>query len=638
MGYATAGQRHRLIKQSETVLPPCRHVATRHLEGGAPVRSKGVLILNAVLALWSCSAFAVAGNHETGLAAEFKAATPTERAKLAGSLSYGNNTPAVVAALLPFLRSDDAELRADTAYLLRRFHSDALQSAAPALLGALASDPAWRVRANAAYALMTLPENAGVLPAFGKCASDRDERVRAACAMGVATVARTRHAVDEHVLSLLVTDLGDDSRLVRYGAAGGLAEIKATDPSVIHALAARLDIEPDPWVRGAIALALAASGPAAEPALPALTRAVLDPLPLYTANQVVNAMAAIGTPAVPTLIATLGYRGPRSSRRAAIDAKAALLKLRVPMTGPLIMALQRGPAQQRMLAADVLGEKDAEAIAAIPALAGALSDEDAGVRRAATASLGYLAEYDTRALPALLGALEDPDANVREAAVNALDDGLDGAFGSHDRAMAASGAGKPVPKPVDVLPPPLVAQMARALGAHLGDSRGAVAGIAAEALGKMGPRAAPALGALKTALLAPQSGNARDAADALAAMGSMGAPLLIEAVRTGASSADQNNIGIRGRAAAGLATLAGNHQLGDYKDAAVAALIEGLSDPRGDVRGDVADALGSLGQSGDFLSMKTTVVAAFKAAMDREQDDNAKRSMQLAMRNWGVGS
>src|SRR6185312_16203692 len=113
--------------------------------------------------------------------------------------------------------------------------------------------------------------------------------------------------------------------------------------------------------------------------------------------------------------------------------------------------------------------------------------------------------------------------------------------------------------------------------------------------------------------------------------------LLIEAVRTGASSADQNNIGIRGRAAAGLATLPGNKQLGDYKDAAVAALIEGLSDPRGDVRGDVADALGSLGQSGDFLSMTTTVVAAFKAAMDREQDDNAKRSMQLAMRNWGVG-
>ncbi|HEY9112015.1 MAG TPA: HEAT repeat domain-containing protein [Rhodanobacteraceae bacterium] len=585
------------------------------------------------------STVATAGTPEAELAARFKAAAPAQRAELAGRLSRSNDTPAMVAALVPLLKSDDADLRADTVYMLRNFYNRALEPATPALLGALASDPAWRVRANAAYALMTLPENAGVLPAFGQCATDRDERVRAACAMGLATVARTRHAVDKHLLSLLVTDLGDGSRLVRYGAADGLAELKPTDPSVIHALAARLDIEPDPWVRGAIAHAIAASGPAAEPALPALTRAVLDPLPLYTANNVVAAMAAIGAPAVPTLIATLGYRGPRSSRRAAIDAKEALLKLRVPMTGPLIVALQRGPAQQRMFAADVLGEKGAEAIAAIPALAVALEDDDAGVRQAAATSLGDLAAYDIHALPALLGALGDPDSDVREAAVKAFRDGLGGAFGSHDRALAASGAaGKPVPKPVDVLPPPLVAQMARALGARLGDSRGAVAGIAAEALGKMGPRAAPALGALKTALLAPESGNARDVADALAAMGSTGAPLLIEAVRTGASSPDRNNIGIRGRAASGLATLAWNEQLGDYKGAAVAALIEGLSDPRGDVRSDVADALGSLGQSGNFLPMKTTVIAAFKAAMDREQDDDAKRSMQEAMRNWGVGS
>jgi HEAT repeat protein len=601
------------------------------------VRSKGLLILNTALALCLCSTVAVAGDHEAELAAQFAAASPAQRAKLATRLSNGDDTPAMVAALVPFLKSDDADLRADTAYMLRNFYSRALQQAVPALIGALASDPSWRVRANAAYAVMTLPENADVLAAFGKCVADRDERVRAACAKGLGAAAKAQHA-DRQVASLLTTDLDDGSRLVRYGAAVGFAELKSADPSVIHALAARLDVEPDPWVRGAIAKAIASSGPAAEPALPALTRAVLDPLPLYTADQVVAAMAAIGAPAVPTLIATLGYRGPGSSRRAAIDAKEALLKLQVPMTGPLIIALQRGPAQQRALAADVLGDKGAEAIAAIPALAVALEDDDAGVRRAAATSLGDLTAYDIHALPALLGALEDPDANVREAAVNALDDGLGGAFGSHDRAMAASAAGKPVLKPVDVLPPPLVAQTARALGARLGDTHGAVAGIAAEALGKMGPQAAPALGALKTALLAPESGNARDVADALAAMGSTGAPLLIEAVRTGASSPDQNNIGIRGRAASGLATLAWNKQLGDYKNPAVAALIEGLSDPRGDVRGDVAEALGSLGQSGDFVSMKTMVVAALKTAMDREQDDDTKQSMQLAMRNWGVGS
>lgn len=604
------------------------------------MKIKRILVLVAACASCFCSALAVAGTHEAELAAQFEAATPAERAKPSSLLNYRNNTSATVAALVPFLKSSDADLRADTAYVFGRFHSSALQPAIPGLVIALTGDPAWRVRANAAYALMTVPKSAGALAVFEKCTSDRDERVRAACAKGLGIIAKAQHAGDARVMSSLAASLGDASRLVRYGAATAFAELESTDTFVIHALAARLDVEPDPWVRGAIAQAIAMSGAAAEPALPALTRAVLDPLPLYTANQVIAAMTAIGAPAVPTLVATLAYRTPgaRYPARAAIAAKTALVQLQVPMTAPLITAVQRGPAQQRMLAAMVLGKKGAGAVEAIPALAAALDDEDASVRRAATETLGDLAEYDTGALPALLGALEDPDANVREAAVNALDDGLGGTFVSNARAMAASRAGQPVPKPVAILPPPLVARMARALGARLGDSDMAVAGIAAEALGKMGPQAAPALAALETALLDPDGDNARDVADALAAMGSIGAPLLIEAVRTGASSADQNNIGIRGRAAAGLATLAGNKQLGDYKDAAVAALIDGLSDPRSDVRGQVAEALGELGPAGDLPSMQGTVVAALKNAMGREQDDNAKQSMQLAMRNWGAGS
>ena len=603
------------------------------------MRSKRILILTAACASCLCGAVAIAGTHEAELAAQFKAATPAERAKPTSLLSYRNNTPAMVAALAPFLKSGDAELRADTAYVFGRFHGSALQPAIPALVAALTDDPAWRVRANAAYALTAVPESAGALGAFEKCTADRDERVRAACAKGLGTVAKAQHAGDSHVMSLLATDLGDASRLVRYGAAAAFTELKSTDPFVIHALAARLDVEPDPWVRGAIAQAILTSGPAAEPALPALTRAVLDPLPLYTANQVIAAMAGIGAPAVPTLIATLGYRTPgaRYSTRAAIAAKTALVKLKVPMTAPLITAMQRGPAQQRMLAAMVLGKKGAEAIEAIPTLAVALNDEDTDVREAATESLGHLAAYDNTALPALLGTLDDPDEKVREAAVNALDEGLGGAFVSNDRAMAASRAGKPVPKPMDVLPPPLAAQTAKALGARLGDADITVAATAAEALGKMGPRAAPALGALKTALLAKESSNARDVADALAAMGSIGAPLLIEAVRTGAS-ADRSSIGIRGRAASGLATLGWSKQLGDQKGAAVAALIDGLSDPRSDVRSQVAEALGDLGHAGNLPSMQGTVVAALKNAMGREQDDNAKQSMQLAMRNWGVGS
>src|SRR5690348_18455888 len=107
----------------------------------------------------------------------------------------------MVAALVPFLQSDDAELRVDTAYVLRGFYSRALQSAAPALLAALADDSAWRVRANAAYALMAIPQSAGTLAAFGKCAADRDERVPAAFPKGRGTIGKAQPDDDRHVMA-----------------------------------------------------------------------------------------------------------------------------------------------------------------------------------------------------------------------------------------------------------------------------------------------------------------------------------------------------------------------------------------------------------------------------------------------------
>jgi HEAT repeat protein len=191
---------------------------------------------------------------------------------------------------------------------------------------------------------------------------------------------------------------------------------------------------------------------------------------------------------------------------------------------------------------------------------------------------------------------------------------------------------------VDIMPPPLVAQTAKALGARLDDPNMTVAAIAAQALGEMGPQAAPALAPLKAALLAPHSDNAREAADALAAMGSAGAPALMEAVRQGASPTDGSGIGIRGPAASGLGSLGRNGQLGSYGDAAVAALIVGLSDPRSDVRSDVAEALGDLGRSGGVAQAKAKAVAGLEAALGREHEDDARRAMQSALQNWEVGA
>jgi HEAT repeat protein len=74
----------------------------------------------------------------------------------------------------------------------------------------------------------------------------------------------------------------------------------------------------------------------------------------------------------------------------------------------------------RLHAIKALGNKSREAEVVAPALADALKDEDAFVRRDAAQALGELGGGAKAAVPALLVAARDRNAEVRRKAVKAL--------------------------------------------------------------------------------------------------------------------------------------------------------------------------------------------------------------------------
>jgi HEAT repeat protein len=86
--------------------------------------------------------------------------------------------------------------------------------------------------------------------------------------------------------------------------------------------------------------------------------------------------------------------------------------------------LKASESAQRLRAVKALGEKRSEAATVVPALAGALADEDAFVRRDAARALAGFGPQGRAALPALLPLLKDRNAGVRKAsaaAVKAID-------------------------------------------------------------------------------------------------------------------------------------------------------------------------------------------------------------------------
>ncbi|MEE1816087.1 fumarate reductase/succinate dehydrogenase flavoprotein subunit [Streptomyces sp. SP18ES09] len=293
-------------------------------------------------------------------------APPGPHPRLLRLLALVEDSPGL-AALGPFLEDADPVVRAAAVTAL----GETAPAGAGPVLAARLRDGAEAVRAAASAALRELVEVLPAEPALGDGLRDAlsvpDPAVRAA-ALDVLRALRLGDA------PLYADALADDSVEVRVQAVRALVSVDAVGELASGAA------DPAREVRVAVARGLAAvRAPAPEPLAPLLA----DPDPLVR-GAALAALAGTGCP--PPYAAGAGT------------------------------ALADGAWQVRSGAATALRAAPAEL--AVPALAGALADPNADVRKAAVLSLlAHRAERAAR--DALAGAAADPDADVRAYAARA---------------------------------------------------------------------------------------------------------------------------------------------------------------------------------------------------------------------------
>ncbi len=205
--------------------------------------------------------------------------------------------------------------------------------------------------------------------------------------------------------------------LVLCSAFGGTTRGQ-TDP--IPALIKALQSE-DRKVRFNAAVELNKRSPAAEEAIRALIRATKDDERVVS-NAAIAALAAIGSPALPSLIRALADdEDPRvrtgvAAAIAGVDRSGLDAKLIVP---PLLKAVNDPDPRVRTQAICTLGTL--QETACITLLIQKLkTDSNADVRRAAAVVLGDFGSASKGAIPALVQAVNDPDPRVRTQAICTL--------------------------------------------------------------------------------------------------------------------------------------------------------------------------------------------------------------------------
>ena len=401
----------------------------------------------------------------------------SERASAARSLSRSSPTQELVSALIEALQDEDAKVRRAACYGIRDFGADAEAGVRP--LGRLLQDPETDVRSCAAGAMGSMgPAAAAMVPDLSRLlndpetsvrqraaeslgrigpaaaeakqlllilSSDADPGVRAAALSALGGFGRD----SQDVLPVLVEALRDEHKDVRRGAVGGLHALGAAAQPAIPAL---IEVLKDPeWtVASAVVSALFQIGPEhATAAIPTLGAIINDPNGHFgTRSGACDLLAAMGEPAkaaIPNLalalkanhdwvrraagraLATIDPRPditPEQVKQAIAQVEVSFSRTRIdqsPVPGGeqevkgLIAELSSEQVSVRREAARSLRKMGLPASAAVSALAQALGDEDATVRRAATDALGRMGEA---AVPALVEALTVPDEEVRFAATS----------------------------------------------------------------------------------------------------------------------------------------------------------------------------------------------------------------------------
>jgi len=171
-------------------------------------------------------------------------------------------------------------------------------------------------------------------------------------------------------------------------------------------------------VRKDAAEQLAALGPKARAAVPALIRGLSDDLDDYVRWSMLEALADIGPAAADAIDAIFPLLGDEDLME---EAAASLARIGGNGVKKLGEALGDPDAEIRRVAARALAECGTGARAAMPALLGALQDRDDHTRLAATETLGQTGREIAAVAPALLTTLRDDHPSVRAAAASGLD-------------------------------------------------------------------------------------------------------------------------------------------------------------------------------------------------------------------------
>ncbi len=306
------------------------------------------------------------------------------------------------------------------------------------LLGALGRNRPWQVRCQAAWALGQLGDRKAV-PTLIAAFKDEREEVASAAALALS-------AIGEPAVPSLLASLSNDYPIVRQMA------VKALGKMGTLALRPLLDIvqdekQPDNVVGGAaqalgllrdpqaipylVSLLRAREGRLVEHAARALAdigaptaQALIDSLPTRSAElklsiAIVNALVAIGEPAIDALIRSLS--SPHTPVRNA--AAEALERIGAPAIEALVGALRSEKADLRRRAAEILvgtgGKWPAGPLMAT--LMAALNDEHPVVRARVVQVFGQIGQE--QAVEPLVDLLQnDPDEFVRRTAVRTLAD------------------------------------------------------------------------------------------------------------------------------------------------------------------------------------------------------------------------